>query len=44
MEDLINAIEFFQAKVDAQGIVKNERDVNHLENMKELLINERAKN
>jgi len=41
IRSLEDAIEIFEYKVKNQGIVTNERDVNHLENLKNLLKDEK---
>ena len=38
LKEIEEAIEHLENKIDKQGMVKNERDLNHLDNLQQLYI------
>jgi|TARA_R100000081_G_C4686319_1_gene100162 non-ribosomal peptide synthetase component E (peptide arylation enzyme) len=38
LKEIEKAIEHLENKIDKQGMVKNERDLNHLDNLQQLYI------
>jgi|TARA_R100000084_G_scaffold86315_1_gene40976 non-ribosomal peptide synthetase component E (peptide arylation enzyme) len=43
IKEIEQAIDYLEKKINKQGIIKNERDLNHLDNLQQLYISKLVK-